>query len=141
MRPSPRLSALAARTARFGGVGLAATGLYAVLALVLERMGLAPTAASMAAYALAAAFSFTAHRGFTFRVGGPVGPQMLRFALTSAAGLLIATVAPLALVNGLGLPSWTAVAATCLLVPILSYVALAAFVFARQAPITSARGS
>lgn len=140
MRPSPRLEALAARTARFGGVGLAATGLYAVAALGLERVGLQPVAASVFAYALAAAFSFTAHRSFTFRSGGAVGPQIAKFALTSAAGLATATLAPLVLVEGFGLPAWTGVAATCVLVPAFSYLALAAFVFAKKpapAPCTS----
>ncbi|TIP51918.1 MAG: GtrA family protein, partial [Mesorhizobium sp.] len=55
--------------ARFGLVGIAATILYAALAIGLVEskwIGFSPVQASLAAYAAAAVFSYLAHKSVTF---------------------------------------------------------------------------
>ncbi|TIQ60817.1 MAG: GtrA family protein, partial [Mesorhizobium sp.] len=59
--------------ARFGLVGIAATSLYAVLAIALVKskwVGFTPVQASLAAYAAAALFSYLAHKTVTFMSNG-----------------------------------------------------------------------
>lgn len=114
---------------RFGGVGLLATGFYALLAFVFAVLDLGPTPASVAAYLLAAAFSFTAHKRFTFNSPASPARELPRFALINGLGLLLATAAPLVLTERLGLPSVTAVLVTCIGVPAISFLGLDRFVF------------
>lgn len=129
MPPSPRPRSEAARVARFGGVGAITTLLYAAAAWGLGAAGLAAELASVVAYLAAATVGFLAHRSFTFRARGDMAPQVGRFAAASAGGLLIALLAPVVIVRGLGGPDWASVIATCMAVPVFSYLALALFVF------------
>ena len=127
----------ALRTLRFGVVGGCSTLLYPLLAWGLGRAGLASVAASVAAYALAAVFSFNAHRRFTFSSAGEARAEVPRFVVVNAAGLAIATAAPLILTELLGLHPLVAIATTCVLVPLLSFLALDRFVF-RPVPLERA---
>lgn len=114
----------------FGVVGLAATLCYAVLAIVFERgAGLAPVAASFAAYGCASLISYGGHRRLTFASSRPHAEAVPRFALLTLLGVAVALAAPQILTVRLGLPSLIAVAATCIAVPLLSYLGLDRLVF------------
>lgn len=130
----------ALRTIRFGAVGGCSTLIYATLAYGFGSAGLAAVAASVAAYGLAAIFSFNAHRRFTFASRGAAKSELPRFLAVNAAGLAIATVAPLVLTEALGLHPLFAIATASVLVPLLSLLAMDRFVF-RPAPLepTAAR--
>lgn len=79
-----------ARFVRFAIVGAIATAMqYAILVLLVRGFAVAPTAASSAGFALAAAANYLLNYRFTFRSDRPHGPAAAKFALLAAMGLLI----------------------------------------------------
>lgn len=120
---------VAAKLGRFASVGVASTVLYAALGIAFSHgMGLAPIAATVAAYALAAIFSYVAHRRVTFRSDRAHAAAVPRFALTTLCGFALAAGLTL-IVERLALPYALAVAATCLVVPAFSFLVLDRIVF------------
>jgi putative flippase GtrA len=120
---------------RFGLVGIAATALYAGLASLLmsrEWMGLSAVRASIAAYAIAALFSYVAHKAVTFVSRGRHRIEAPRFLLLTAMGLAVAYCAPTLLTGMLGLPAMVPILVTCILIPVLNFVLLGRWVFARR---------
>ncbi len=116
--------------ARFVLVGLAATGIYLAAALALGLVpGIAPVAASVGAYAIAAVFSYWGHKRLTFRSSGSHAHEAPRFLLTTALGLGTSVIMPLLLTERLGLPSPVAVLVVCMAIPVLNYLILNAWVF------------
>lgn len=120
--------------ARFGLVGIAATVLYAALAIGLVEskwIGFSPVQASLAAYAAAAVFSYFAHKSVTFMSNGSHRSEAARFLLLTATGFAVAYAAPL-LTAKLGLPPIIAILLTCLLVPGVNLLMLDRWVFAQR---------
>jgi putative flippase GtrA len=120
---------------RFGLVGIAATALYAVLAVLLmdrQWVGLPAVRASLAAYAAAALFSYLAHKSVTFMSRGRHRTEAPRFLLLTAAGLVVAFMAPALLTGVLGLPGIVPVLVTCILIPTLNLLVLDRWVFAER---------
>jgi putative flippase GtrA len=111
-------------------VGLGATALYALLALIGAALTAMPAAAvSLLAYALAGAASYLAHRRLTFAVTGAHGDAPARFAALSLAGYGLAFALPALLTDLLGYPAWLPILATCVLVPLINALALSRLVF------------
>jgi putative flippase GtrA len=122
---------------RFGLIGIAATALYAALAIVFmnwEWVGLTIVQASLAAYAAAALFSYLAHKFVTFMSRGRHRTEAPRFLLLTATGLAVAYAAPALLTGMLGLPGIVPVLVTCILIPALNLLLLDRWVFARRRP-------
>lgn len=118
------------RPFRFVLVGLAATLCYAVLAWTsTTRLGLPPPVASLASYAAAAVLSYLGHRHLTFRSRRPHGEAVPRFAGISVAGYGVAFLAPWLLTDRIGAHPGIAIAVTCAVVPVLTYVGLGRLVF------------
>lgn len=113
----------------FAIVGLAATALYAALALLFGWFGWSAVGASVAAYALAAVFSYAGHKFLTFMSPGSHASEVPRFIASTALGLGLATVLPLVLSGWLGLPNIVPIVATCTVVPVVNFVLLDRFVF------------
>jgi putative flippase GtrA len=127
--------------ARFGLVGIAATMLYAALAIAFarwDRIGPSPVQASLAAYAAAALFSYLAHKSVTFMSSGSHRSEVPRFILLTATGFAVAYTAPVLLTVKLGLPPIIAVLVTCLLIPAINLLVLGQWVFADRKPDRSA---
>jgi putative flippase GtrA len=121
--------------ARFGVVGIAATILYAALAIAWVRwIGFTPVQASLAAYAAAAVFSYLAHKSVTFLSSGSHRSEAPRFLLLTATGSAVAYVAPALLTAKLGLPPIIAVLVTCSLIPAINLLMLDRWVFAQRRP-------
>ncbi|TIP98931.1 MAG: GtrA family protein [Mesorhizobium sp.] len=121
--------------ARFGLVGIAATSLYAVLAVALVKskwIGFTPVQASLAAYAAAAVFSYLAHKSVTFMSNGSHRSEAARFLLLTATGFAVAYAAPTLLTTKLGLPPIIAVLVRCLLIPVVNLLMLDRWVFAQR---------
>jgi len=131
-----KVSASTRRVSRFALIGGMATLIYVVLAFVLSG-GAGPVilpavAASIAAYAVAAVFSYSGHKYFTFVSGGAHVFEAPRFAALTALGLGISWLVPAVMADGLGLsPAWPIIV-TCLVVPVLNYVVLERWVFASR---------
>lgn len=129
--PPARRSGLALLS-RFALIGVGATLLYAVLALLMSD-ALPPVPASLAAYAVATAFSYLGHKFVTFVSEGAHRTEMPRFLVLTLAGFGIATALPAVLTSMLGWPPAIAVLLTCVLVPAVNFFVLDRWVFARRA--------
>jgi len=117
---------------RFALVGLTATGIYAVLAMLLGswmRDDAGQAAASLVAYGAAAVFSYCAHRIFTFASSGAYRFEIPRFVVLTLSGVTISFIVPLVLAQWLLLPMIIPVAVVCVVIPLLNYIALDRWVF------------
>jgi putative flippase GtrA len=124
---------VALRVSRFALIGGLSTLIYAISAFVLSGSAgapfLPPVAASVGAYAIAAAFSYAGHKYFTFVSPGAHRLELPRFLTLAASGLLIAMAVPLLLSEMLGLPPAIPILATCIAVPVVNYVMMGRWVF------------
>jgi putative flippase GtrA len=133
MTAQPDADADPARLLRFAGVGLVSTALYAALACWgTAQLHLAPSIASLLAYAAGAVFSYFGHRCITFRSRLPHRETSSRFAFFAVWGYAVALAAPLLLTDIGGLPAPVAVAFVSLAVPLLNFALLQRLVFARR---------
>jgi putative flippase GtrA len=121
------------RLATFATVGAGATVGYAVIAGGLAWLGVATLWASLIAYGLCACWSYFGHKRFTFASSGAHRVEAPRFVVATAAGLAVAAATPILFARLFGPSPWAAVLATCLLVPVISYVAAESFVFRKPA--------
>jgi putative flippase GtrA len=117
------------RLATFASVGAIATVAYGIIAESLVFFGLKLLWASLIAYAVSATWSYLGHKYFTFASSGKHVIEAPRFILTTGVGLLIAVGMPTLIAKLFGPSPYVAVLATCILVPIISFVASQRFVF------------
>ncbi|WP_292534033.1 GtrA family protein [Mesorhizobium sp.] len=126
----------ARRLIKFALVGIAATVLYALCACLFSSAGsryLSPATASVAAYAVAAIFSYLGHKFFTFMSAGSHQFEAPRFAALTGSGLAAAYLLPLLLVGQLGLPVAIPILLTCILIPVVNFVVLERWIFSGRA--------
>ncbi len=122
---------------RFLTIGAGASLLYFVLALTFDRLAsFPPVVASTVAYAFAAVFSYIGHKNFTFNtgtfnIGGRSNFEILRFAVSTLTGFLLASIIPLVLIEYPPVISYLVVLAV---VPLLSFLMLKFFVFTKSDP-------
>jgi putative flippase GtrA len=116
---------------RFGGVGIAATITYFVLANIFVSTVLTDAKqASLAAYTSASIISYLGHRTLTFqsdqlhRVGLP------RFVISTILGCLLSYLLPKLLDEQLSLSAQVAFGVICFVVPVVNYVLFRFWVFA-----------
>lgn len=125
------------RLVRFLMVGGVSTSIYAAGTVLLTRVGhgrLTPGEASVLAYLVGAAFSYTAHKLFTFRSDGAHAVAAPRFATSTACGLTLSYGLAEVLSHWLGLPIEVPVAIATILVPVMNYLLLSRWVFAEARP-------
>ena len=125
-------STLLRKLSRFATVGAANALVYAVATrLYAEVLPVGAAVASGLGYATAVPLAFFGHRRLTFEASGALSPQMLRFVTTQLLGFGLAVVVAWVTTDLLGWPIWTGVGATILAVPVLSYLVMDKWVFAR----------
>jgi putative flippase GtrA len=117
------------RLATFATVGAVATIGYAVIGEGLAFLGLQPLWASLIAYAVCTCWSYLGHKRFTFNSSGPHHREAPRFVATTLVGLLVAVGMPLLFSRFFGPSPYLAILATCVLVPIISFIVSQRFVF------------
>jgi putative flippase GtrA len=117
------------RLGTFATVGVAATIGYAIIAESLAFLGVRPALASVIAYGICGLWSYLGHKRFTFTSAAPHSIAAPRFVVAAAAGLLIAAGAPLLFARFFGPSPYFAVLATCVVAPVVSFVASQNFVF------------
>ena len=116
----------------FAGIGGAATLAYAALAYVMTvPLGWPPALASAIAYSVCAVAGFVSHKRLTFASTAPAKGEMMRFAVTSAAGYGLAAGLPFLLTETLHYDPKVAIFAVCVLCPVVNFILLSAFVFAK----------
>jgi putative flippase GtrA len=113
---------------RFGAVGLSSSLLYGLLVSALLRVHDGLIAVHCVAYALAIPYSYFAQRGFTFRSSRSHKVSFPRFLLTNIFSFLLST-GIVAMAAALRLPAAIAVAAVIIIVPLINYLCLNAWVF------------
>lgn len=118
-----------AKLGRFASVGIVSTAGYFAFGWAFARLaGFPPLGASAAAYACAALISYLGHRSFTFRSDRAHAAAAPRFAALTALGFAVAG-ALAAIGERLGLPVEVALAATCVAIPAINFVAMDRGVF------------
>jgi putative flippase GtrA len=129
------------RLSRFALIGIASTLIYAVCAFLLSalpRPVLPAALASVAAYAIAAIFSYVGHKYVTFMSSGMHAFELPRFFLLTALGIGFSLLLPLILVDGFGARPVLPILITCVIVPAFNYFVLDRWVFAPGAKIQAA---
>jgi putative flippase GtrA len=117
------------RLGTFASIGAAATIGYILIAESLAFLGLKPALASLIAYGLCGVWSYLGHKRFTFVSSTPHSIAAPRFVVVAVVGLLIAAGAPLLYARLFGPSPYFAVLATCVVAPIVSFLASQNFVF------------
>jgi len=77
-----------AQLVKFGGVGLAATAVHAVIYAGLGKI-IAPAWANLYAFSVAFIVSYLGHRYVSFAQAAPVRGSLLRFVVVALVGLLL----------------------------------------------------
>lgn len=116
------------RLVRFAAVGLSSSLLYGLLASLLLHFHAGLLLAHCTAYALAIPYSYFAQRGFTFRSSHAHMVSFPRFLLTNAVSFLLST-GIVAAATALQLRAAVAIAAVIIIVPLLNYLCMSAWVF------------
>lgn len=88
-------------------------------------------ASGVAGYLVATPVAYSLHRVFTYRSGSPIGAQFPKFLISSLMGLLLAGSLP-ELFLILGAPLAIALLITCILVPMINFAVLSAWVFVQE---------
>jgi len=117
--------------ARFGVVGLCATGVHAVTyGVAIAHWAIMPLSANVLGFTLAFAISFVGHRHWTFtaHTAGALR-SLIRFLVTALLGLLLNTLITCLLVYRFALPAKTALLGILLVTPILTFVVSRNWVF------------
>lgn len=111
--------------ARFGGVGVLATLVHSAV-YVLSLGALAPQAANVAGFLVAAGVSFFGHRHFSFRTAAdrrtPMRASLLRFAVASGIGFCLNAGFVYLTTDVLEQPAWMAVWFICFATPAAMFV-------------------
>jgi putative flippase GtrA len=119
------------RLVRFGLSGIATTLFYFVLtnALVLA-LHVPPVAASVCAYVLSIALSYLLQSRFTFQMGQDSFDQIIKFVITSIAGLIVSWCVMAWSTDLMAWPYFVGAAIVCFLIPVANFFAFRGWVFA-----------
>jgi putative flippase GtrA len=117
--------------ARFGLTGVTTTLVYFFLTNGLVLLfGAPPAVASVCAYLLSTGISYLLQSRFTFRVNSGSVDQVVRFAVTSLAGLGVSWCVMAFTVSVLGWPYLIGALAVCVLIPVTNFFVFRGWVFA-----------
>lgn len=122
------------RTAAFGIVGVAATGIYFIVATAGSYLGWRAALASLAAYAVSSVFSYAGHRWLTFASSAPVSQTAPRFLQLTLLQYALAVAIPALITDVWGLPASVSYIAVCVLAPLVSLLVMSRYVFRENAP-------
>lgn len=112
---------------RFAGMGVVNSAIYMMLATVFSGIfGIATLAASVSAYAIAAAVAYLGHKFLTFGTPANAPCEIARFVVASGIGLSLAALIPILLAD---LAPLISSAAVLVLVPVCSFLMMKLFVF------------
>jgi putative flippase GtrA len=121
---------------RFGVVGLSSALLYGLLTNLLLHVQVGLLLAHCIAYASVIPYSYLAQRGFTFRSGHSHVVSFPLFLLTNTISFILSTVI-VAMSPALRLPAVVVIAAVIVVVPLINYFCLNAWVFPDRTSTTS----
>jgi putative flippase GtrA len=114
-------------------VGLASSAAYTVVILLLTSYGsIEPTIGSVIAYVAATVVNFPLQRRFAFRSKGGIWEETLKYAGVHLFNMLVSATVVHAVVHVLGWPIAVSVAAVVVVVPLMQFLVLEAWVFPAQ---------
>lgn len=140
--PLPLLTGdhVAARALRFASVGAANSAVYAaVTAGLVQGLGVAPVAASIAGYCVAVPLGFAGHRGISFRSRRRWTREAARFVVAQAVSLAVTACAMGVAVASGASYVWGMVGAVAL-VPVANFLLMHFWVFPDRAGRAPTRG-
>ncbi|MCE1191509.1 MAG: GtrA family protein [Acidovorax sp.] len=120
------------KLSRFAMVGVANALVYALATrLYADVLAVSAAVASGLGYATAVPLAFFGHRHLTFEARGALTPQFARFLGNHLLGFALAVVIAWLMTDLLGWPIWMGMGTTILAVPVVSYLVMDKWVFAR----------
>lgn len=129
------IAAEAGTAARFGLVGIAATAVHTLIALVLTATDVAhPLVANLIAFLTAFTVSFLGHHLWSFRGGRRWARRMIRFLAIALAGLAANSTALAGWLAWVPLPEELGIVVTVALIPLVSYLGARFWAFSDGAP-------
>lgn len=134
-RTGRAIAAEAGTMARFGLVGIAATAVHTLIALVLTATDMAhPLVANLIAFLTAFTVSFLGHHLWSFRGGRRWARRMIRFLAIALAGLAANSTALAGWLAWVPLPEELGIVVTVALIPLVSYLGARFWAFSDGAP-------
>ncbi|MCU0830682.1 MAG: GtrA family protein [Rhizobiaceae bacterium] len=119
---------------RFALVGVLSGLIYFIVTHLCVRYGaVEPKLAALIGYCAAIPTNFVFNRRFSFRSTGAVAPELAKFLITHGAGMAVAWGMMALFVDRLGWSHLLPAAFTVFVVPLVNFVVLNLWVFARQA--------
>lgn len=120
------------RFSRFVMVGIVNTLAYALATrLYADLFAVGAAVASALGYVTAMPMAFFGHRILTFEAKGALAPQLVRFLGNHLFGFVLAVVIPWLMTDLLAWPIWMGIGVTIVAVPVVSYLVMDKWVFAR----------
>lgn len=116
---------------RFAIVGALVAGLYVLLYLILQELGLGAAVANTVAFLIAVSAQYVGQAAFTFRVQLRNRQQIVRFVVMIGLGLVTSTTMTALLGPALGLADWISAVAVTLVLPVQNFVLMRLWVFDR----------
>ena len=115
---------------RFSVVGATVAGLYVLGYSALLAAGVAQAAANALAFAVAVGVQYVLQTAWTFRRPLGLPDQMVRFAVTIAAGFAVSALITGAIGPMLGWVDWLAAAAVTVILPVQNFIIFRLWVYA-----------
>jgi len=126
------------RLTRFSIVGVVATGVYIVAAMIaVEVGGVAPVIGATIGYCASFLVSYIGHLRFTFAVPGRYRDYVLKSAVSSAAAFFLSTIVMWMATKILRIDYRVALVAVAIIIPIGSYLVNRFWVFLHPADADS----
>ena len=118
---------------RFGIVGISATIIYYVVALVAAKFGLVAVMANLVAYAAGVATSFVGHFHYTFKKRDNHFRYLIRFVIVTFFGYILSNIIIFIVMEVNQAPFWLATLIVALLLPPANWICNRYWAFNEQA--------
>jgi len=128
------------KLSRFSIVGVIATGVYVVAAMIAVAAGdVSPIVGATIGFCASFLVSYVGHFRFTFAVAGRYRDYVVRFAVSSVASLFLSTIAIWVSTKILNIDYRLALIAVSIIIPICSYLVSRFWVFTASSADSSSQ--
>lgn len=117
---------------RFGAIGVAVAGVYVLLYLALQGLGMPRVGANALAFGVAILVQYAGQARFTFGRRMADSAQIARFGVMIALGFVTSAVITGVIAPQMGLADWLGAVAVTLILPVQNFVLMTLWVFSGQ---------
>ncbi|SHK86664.1 Putative flippase GtrA (transmembrane translocase of bactoprenol-linked glucose) [Roseovarius marisflavi] len=117
---------------RFGVIGVAVAGVYVLLYLALQGLGLPQAGANALAFGIAVLVQYAGQARFTFGRRMADTAQIVRFGVMIALGFVTSAVITGVIAPQMGLADWLAAVTVTVILPVQNFVLMTLWVFSGQ---------